>query len=34
VVHKHNGQISFETEEGSFTEFIILLPGNHQKNPG
>ncbi|MCX6225515.1 MAG: ATP-binding protein [Bacteroidia bacterium] len=34
VVHKHGGQISFETEEGSFTEFIILLPGNHMKNPG
>ncbi len=27
IVHKHNGQISFETEEGGFTEFVIVLPG-------
>jgi len=26
VVHGHNGQISFETEEGEFTEFVIRLP--------
>jgi len=28
IVQKHNGQISYETEEGRFTEFIILLPYN------
>jgi signal transduction histidine kinase len=28
IVQKHNGRISFETEEGSFTEFVIRLPGN------
>ncbi|HEX9971621.1 MAG TPA: ATP-binding protein [bacterium] len=26
VVHGHNGQITFESEEGEFTEFIIRLP--------
>jgi signal transduction histidine kinase len=26
IVHQHHGQISFKTEEGKFTEFIILLP--------
>jgi PAS domain S-box-containing protein len=26
IVHKHHGQFTFETEEGSFTEFIIQLP--------
>jgi signal transduction histidine kinase len=26
IVNKHNGQISFETGEGIFTEFIIRLP--------
>jgi len=26
IVQKHNGQISYETEEGCFAEFIILLP--------
>ncbi len=26
VVHGHNGQISFETEEGKFTEFVITIP--------
>ncbi|MCI0512559.1 ATP-binding protein [candidate division KSB1 bacterium] len=26
VVHGHNGQITFETVEGEFTEFIIRLP--------
>ncbi|MBN1480630.1 GAF domain-containing protein, partial [candidate division KSB1 bacterium] len=26
IVHGHNGQIKFETEEGQFTEFIISLP--------
>lgn len=26
IVQKHNGQISFESEEGNFTEFRILLP--------
>lgn len=26
IVHQHRGQISFETEEGRYTEFIILLP--------
>ena len=26
VVHGHNGQITFETVEGEFTEFIISLP--------
>jgi signal transduction histidine kinase len=26
VVHGHNGQISFETEEGQFTEFVITIP--------
>ena len=26
VVHGHNGQITFETVEGEFTEFIIKLP--------
>ena len=28
IVQKHGGKISFETEEGSFTEFVIVLPGN------
>lgn len=28
IVQKHNGRISFESEEGSFTEFVIRLPGN------
>jgi signal transduction histidine kinase len=31
IVHKHNGQVTFETEEGSFTEFIVLLPGSLAK---
>lgn len=26
VVREHNGELSFETEEGEFTEFIIKLP--------
>lgn len=26
IVHQHKGQISFETKEGSYTEFEILLP--------
>ena len=26
VVHGHNGQIYFETEEGGFAEFVITLP--------
>jgi signal transduction histidine kinase len=26
VVHGHNGQISFESQEGQFTEFLIILP--------
>jgi len=26
VVHSHNGQITFESEEGEFAEFIIRLP--------
>ncbi|RPI00161.1 MAG: GHKL domain-containing protein [Calditrichaeota bacterium] len=26
VVHEHNGHISFDTEEGKFTEFVIKLP--------
>jgi signal transduction histidine kinase len=26
VVRGHNGQISFETEEGHYTEFIITIP--------
>ncbi|RQW06673.1 GHKL domain-containing protein, partial [candidate division KSB1 bacterium] len=26
VVHGHNGQISFETKEGQFTEFVITIP--------
>jgi signal transduction histidine kinase len=26
IVHQHHGQISFETEEGQYTEFTILLP--------
>jgi histidine kinase len=26
VVHGHNGQLTFETEEGEFTEFVIKLP--------
>jgi signal transduction histidine kinase len=29
IVHQHNGQISFKTEEGRFTEFTILLPYDH-----
>jgi signal transduction histidine kinase len=28
VVREHNGKLSFETEEGKFTEFIIRLPKN------
>jgi signal transduction histidine kinase len=28
VVKEHNGSITFETEEGKFTEFIISLPKN------
>jgi signal transduction histidine kinase/ligand-binding sensor domain-containing protein len=27
IVHQHNGQISFDTRDGEFTEFVILLPG-------
>ena len=26
IVHEHNGQLSFITKEGNFTEFIIRLP--------
>ena len=26
VVHGHNGQITFESEENEFTEFVIALP--------
>jgi signal transduction histidine kinase len=26
IVHQHHGQISFDSEEGQFTEFTILLP--------
>ena len=26
IVHGHNGQLLFETEEGEFTEFILTLP--------
>ena len=29
IVHQHNGQISFETEEGRFTEFTILLQSDN-----
>jgi signal transduction histidine kinase len=29
IVHQHKGQISFKTEEDSFTEFVILLPYIH-----
>ncbi|MEJ2636667.1 MAG: ATP-binding protein, partial [Calditrichia bacterium] len=31
VVKEHNGSITFETEEGKFTEFIISLPKNGVK---
>ena len=30
VVQEHNGQITFETEEGEFTEFIISLPKDNK----
>ncbi len=30
VVHGHNGQITFESVEGEFTEFIISLPNIHR----
>jgi signal transduction histidine kinase len=26
VVHGHNGQITFESEEGQYTEFVITIP--------
>jgi signal transduction histidine kinase len=26
VVKEHHGELSFETEDGKFTEFIIKLP--------
>jgi signal transduction histidine kinase len=32
IVQKHNGQIRFETGEGSFTEFIIQLPIRESKS--
>ncbi|MFQ5651342.1 MAG: GAF domain-containing protein [bacterium] len=28
IVQEHGGELTFETEEGEFTEFIIRLPGN------
>jgi signal transduction histidine kinase len=30
VVHGHNGQIYFESEEGQFTEFVIILPKSNR----
>jgi signal transduction histidine kinase len=34
IVQKHNGEITFETEEGGFTEFTVLLPYNSNQNEG
>ena len=28
VVQEHRGELKVETEEGKFTEFIIIIPGN------
>ncbi len=33
IVHQHHGQISFETEEGEYTEFTITLPEVNSLTP-
>ena len=32
IVQEHRGEISVETEEGKFTEFIVRLPKDGSKN--
>jgi signal transduction histidine kinase len=34
IVQEHQGEIKVETEEESFTEFIIILPKNANENKG
>jgi signal transduction histidine kinase len=34
IVHQHKGEIKVETEEGSFAEFIIILPRNAHEDRG
>jgi signal transduction histidine kinase/ligand-binding sensor domain-containing protein len=34
IVQEHRGEIKVETEEGRFTEFIIILPKNVNENKG